>query len=689
MTHSGHTAHEHQHPYPAEQAGATAPSHGPHGAPGGGHTGHAVALFQRRFWVSLALTVPIVLLSPMIQHGLGLGERLRFRGDQDIAFAFATAVYFYGGWPFLTGLVGEWKRRQPGMMTLVALAISTAYVYSTLVVVRLSGQGFFWELATLVDIMLLGHWVEMRSVMGASGALEALVRLLPAEAHRRRADGTAEDVPVSTLGSGDKVIVKPGERIPTDGVVVEGRTTVNQALLTGESQPVEKGEGDTVIGGAVNGESAIVMAVERTGPETYLAQVIELVRQAQESRSRTQDLADRAAFWLTLIAVSASGLTLAAWVWNGRDLSFAVERMVTVMVIACPHALGLAIPLVIAVSTTLAARNGLLVRDRSGFERARSITAVVFDKTGTLTEGRFGVTDIIPLDGTAADDVLRLAAALESQSEHPIAAGILAAAQTKQVSLPPARDVRAIPGRGAEGVIEGKRVQVASPAYVTQLHLAIDNSRLRDLEAQGKTVVFVVADGRAIGAITLADLVRAESRAAVARLKQLGIRTLMLTGDGEAVARSVASQLELDDVFAEVRPDEKAAKIKEVQARGFVAAMVGDGVNDAPALVAADVGIAIGAGTDVAIESADIVLVRSDPRDVPAVVQLARATYARMVQNLWWATGYNAVAIPLAAGVLYARGIVLSPALGAVLMSLSTVIVAINARLLGRWEPAN
>jgi Cu2+-exporting ATPase len=648
-----------------------------------------VTQFQRRFWISLALTVPIVLLSPMIQHGLGLGERLRFPGDQYIAFALATAVYFYGGWPFLTGLVGEWKRKQPGMMTLVALAISTAYLYSTLVVLGLSGQGFFWELATLVDIMLLGHWVEMRSVMGASGALEALVRLLPAEAHRRRAEGTVEDVPVSTLARGDKVIVKPGERIPTDGVVVEGRTTVNQALLTGESQPVERGEGDAVIGGAVNGESAIVMVVERTGSETYLAQIIDLVRQAQESRSRTQDLADRAAFWLTLIALSSGGLTLAVWLWNGRELSFAVERMVTVMVIACPHALGLAIPLVIAVSTTLAARNGLLVRDRGGFERARAVTAVVFDKTGTLTQGRFGVTDVIPLDTSAADDVLRLAAALESQSEHPIAAGIVQAARTRRLVGPTPRDVRAIPGRGAEGVIEGKRVQVVSPAYVKQLHLAVDHPRVRELSTEGKTTVFVLADDRPIGAIALADLVRAESQVAITRLKQLGIRTMMLTGDSEAVARSVAAQLDLDDVFAEVLPDQKAAKIKEVQARGFVAAMVGDGVNDAPALVAADVGIAIGAGTDVAIESADIVLVRSDPRDVPAVIQLARATYARMVQNLWWATGYNAVAIPLAAGVLSGQGIVLSPALGAVLMSLSTIIVAINARLLGRWKAAN
>ena len=646
--------------------------HGAHGAPVGRHAGHAIGLLQRRFWISLALTVPIVLLS-----------------DKYVVFLLASAVYGYGGWPFLTGLAGELRRRQPGMMTLVAFAISTAYLYSTLVVFGLPGQGFFWELATLVDIMLLGHWIEMRSVQGASGALEALVRLLPAEAHRRRADGTVDDIPLSALVRGDNVIVKPGEKIPTDGTIVEGRTTVNQALLTGESQPVERGEGDAVIGGAVNGESVVVVAVKRIGSETYLAQVIGLVRQAQESRSRTQDLADRAALWLTIIALSAGGLTLAVWLWNGRELSFAVERMVTVMVIACPHALGLAIPLVIAVSTTLSARHGLLVRDRSGFERARSISGVVFDKTGTLTQGRFGVSDVVALGGLSPDDVLRLAAALESQSEHPIAAGIVQAARTRNLPVAAPREVRAIPGKGVAAVVEGQRVEVVSPGYMRQLGLAVDHPRVRELGAEGKTVVFVLLEHRAVGAIALADLVREESRAALVRLKQLGIRVMMLTGDSEAVAKSVAAQLGLDDFFAEVLPDQKAARIREVKARGMTVAMVGDGVNDAPALVAADVGIAIGAGTDVAIESADIVLVRSDPRDVPAVVQLARATYARMVQNLWWATGYNAVAIPLAAGVFYRQGIVLSPALGAVLMSLSTVIVAINARLLGRWKPAS
>jgi Cu2+-exporting ATPase len=645
-------------------------------------------MFQQRFWVSLGLTVPVVLLSPMIQHALGLGDRLRFAGDQYVVFALASAVYFYGGWPFLSGLVSELKRRQPGMMTLVALAITTAYLYSTLVVLGLSGQGFFWELATLVDIMLLGHWIEMRSVMGASGALEALVRLLPAEAHRRRPDGSMEDVPVSALAPHDRMVVKPGEKVPTDGTVIEGRSTINQSLLTGESRPVDKGEGDDVIGGAVNGESAIVVEVKRVGSETYLSQVIELVRHAQESRSRTQDLADRAALWLTIVALVAGGLTLAAWLWQGRDLSFAVERMVTVMVIACPHALGLAIPLVVAVSTTLAARNGLLVRDRAGFERARAVSAVVFDKTGTLTQGRFGVTDVVTLDSSSEEELLRLAATLESQSEHPIAAGVVQAARNRGVAVAAPREFRAIPGRGAEAVVEGKQVKVVSPGYLRDSKGAVADSRIRELSAQGKTVVLVLVGDAVAGAIALADVVREESRPALSRLNQLGIRTMMLTGDSQAVAREVARELGLDEFFAEVLPDQKATQIRSVKARGSTVAMVGDGVNDAPALVEADVGIAIGAGTDVAIESADIVLVRSDPRDVAAVVQLARATYARMVQNLWWATGYNAVAIPLAAGVLYGKGILLSPAIGAVLMSLSTVIVAINARLLGRWKAA-
>src|SRR6266576_3476847 len=647
--------------------------------------------FRRRFWVSLGLTVPVLATSEMLQHILGLRSVLAFPGDQYVEFAFASAVYFYGGRPFLTGLVDELRKRLPGMMTLIALAITVAYAYSALVIFGLPGSVFFWETATLIDIMLLGHWIEMRSVLGASRALAQLVRLLPAEAHRLRADGAIEEVPLDALQPGDRVLVKPGEKIPTDGLIVAGRTSVNQAMLTGESQLVEKGEGDGLIGGAVNGEGAITVDVRRTGADTYLSQVIELVRKAQETRSRTQDLANRAALWLTLIAVGGGMLTLVAWLGAGREFSFALERMVTVMVITCPHALGLAVPLVVAVSTALSARNGLLIRDRSAFERARDLDAVVFDKTGTLTEGRFGVTDIVPLDGRTEQDVLRFAGALESRSEHPIAAGVVRAAAERGVSFPAPEDFAAIPGKGAQGTVDGVVVKVVSPGYLRDQGLGAwdQEERARRLAAQGKTVVYVLADGRPVGAIALADIIRPESRDALGRLKAMGIKPIMLTGDSAAVARWVAAELGLDDYFAEVLPDQKAAKIEEVKRRGLTVAMVGDGVTDAPALVAADVGIAIGAGTDVALESADIVLVRSDPRDVPAIVGLARATYRKMVQNLWWATGYNAVAIPLAAGVLYpATGILLSPALGAVFMSVSTVIVAVNAQLLGRRKPA-
>ncbi|MGH7700794.1 MAG: copper-translocating P-type ATPase [Gemmatimonadales bacterium] len=650
-----------------------------------GHAGHAhmVEDFRRRFWISLALTIPVLATSEMIQHFFGLRDALAFPGDRYVQLHFASVVYFYGGWPFLTGLIAELRKKLPGMMALVALAISVAYVYSTAVVFGLRGEVFFWETATLIDIMLLGHWIEMRSVLGASRALEHLVRLLPADAHRLRPDGSTEEVPVTDLAAGDLVLVKPGEKVPTDGEVTEGRTSVNQALLTGESQPVERGRGDRVIGGAVNGEAAITIRVTKTGADTYLSQVIELVRRAQETRSRTQDLANRAALWLTLIAIAGGTATLAAWLAAGREFGFALERMVTVMVIACPHALGLAVPLVVAVSTALSARNGLLIRDRTAFERARELDAVVFDKTGTLTEGRFGVTDVVPLDARDEAEVLRLAAALESRSEHPIAAGIVRAARDRGVGHPAPVDFIAIPGKGARGVVEGVEVKVVSPGFLQDQGLAVADDRVARLAEQGKTVVYVLAGGRVAGAIALADIIRDESRDALARLRQMGIKAMMLTGDSRAVARWVADELGLDDYFAEVRPDQKAATIREVRRRGLTVAMVGDGVNDAPALVEADVGIAIGAGTDVAIESADIVLVRSDPRDVAAIVELARATYRKMVQNLWWATGYNAVALPLAAGALYgAFGVLLSPALGAVLMSLSTVIVAINARAL-------
>ncbi|MFP4055382.1 MAG: heavy metal translocating P-type ATPase [Candidatus Brocadiia bacterium] len=660
-----------------------------HGGDGSDHHAHMVADFRRRFWVSLVLSVPILALAPLIQEWLGLAETLAFPGDSIVQLALATVVFFYGGWPFLKGLAGELRGRQPGMMTLIGLAIIVAYGYSSAVVLGLPGKVFFWELATLIVVMLLGHWIEMKSVMGASGALEELVKLLPAEAHRLSEDGSTEDVPVDELAEGDRVLVKPGEKIPVDGVVAEGRTTVNQAMVTGESRPVEKGEGDEVVGGAVNGESAVTIETRKTGDQTYLSQVVAMVRQAQESRSRTQDFADRAAFWLTLIAISVGTATLVVWLLVGREFVFSLERMVTVMVITCPHALGLAIPLVVAVSTALAARRGLLIRDRSAFERARGLEAIVFDKTGTLTEGRFAVSQVVPLGEREEGEVLRLAASLESQSEHPIARGIVEAAAERGIDTTTPKDFQAIPGKGAQAQLDGTDVKVVSPSYLEEAGTrAGDDERLATMADEGKTVVYVLAADEVVGAIGLADVIREESREALGRLKAMGIQVMMLTGDSEAVARWAARELDLDDYFAGVLPDQKASKIREVKQRGLTVAMVGDGVNDAPALVEADVGIAIGAGTDVAVESADIVLVRSDPRDATAIVELARATYAKMVQNLWWATGYNVVAIPLAAGVLYGAGILLSPAVGAILMSLSTVIVAVNARLLGRRSPS-
>ncbi|MCL4198965.1 MAG: copper-translocating P-type ATPase [Phycisphaerales bacterium] len=618
----------------------------------------------------------------MIQRWVGMQETLRFSGDAQVQFVLASVVYFYGGWPFLAGFVAESRKGRPGMMTLIALAISVAYFYSSAVVFGLEGEVFFWELATLIDIMLLGHWIEMKSVMGASAALEKLVRLMPSEAHVVEPEGGTRDVKVVDLKHGDKVLVKPGEKIPTDGIILEGRSTVNEAMLTGESNPVEKGEGDEVIGGAINGEAAFTIEVRKTGGETYLSQVIEMVRRAQESKSRTQDLANRAALWLTIIAISVGAITLATWLIIGETFDFSLERAVTVMVIACPHALGLAVPLVVAVSTSIAAGNGLLIRDRSAFERAREINAIVFDKTGTLTEGRFGVTDVISLGERSEEELLKLAAGLESQSEHPIADGVVRSAKERGIEFSSPEEFKAIPGKGAEAIVDGTRLMIVSPGYLREKNLTISDPRVQEVAEQGKTVVYLLIDDQVAGAIALADIIRPESREALGRLNEMGIQVMMLTGDAKAVAIWVSAELGLDEYFAEVLPDQKASKIKEIQSRGLIVAMTGDGVNDAPALTQADVGIAVGAGTDVAIESADIVLVRSDPRDVTAIIQLARATYRKMVQNLWWATGYNALAIPAAAGLFYPLGVLLSPAAGAVLMSLSTVVVAINARFL-------
>lgn len=635
--------------------------------------------FRRRFFISLALTVPILALSPLIQQVLGF--EFKFQGDSYVLFVLSAAVFFYGGWPFLKGVFKELGRRQPGMMTLIAVAITVAFAYSGAVVFGLSGKVFFWELATLIDIMLLGHWIEMRSVMGASRALEELAKLIPSEAHLVT-DRKIKDVPVDELKPDDIVLVKPGERIPADGEIVKGSTNVNEAALTGESKPVSKKKGDGVIGGSVNSEGSIRVRITKAGRDSYISQVIRLVEETQKSKSRAQDLANTAALWLTIIALSVGGVTFAAWLVLGSEFVFALERMVTVMVITCPHALGLAVPLVVAVSTSLSAKNGLLVRDRTAFERARNIDAIVFDKTGTLTKGVFGVTDIVSAGRKKKEEILRYAASLETNSEHPIAAGIVKKAKEKKVKLRDASGFRNIPGKGIQGKVGKKLIRAVGSNYLKEKKIKVSNKKIHDLSEEGKTIVYVLEKDRLLGAIALADIIREESKKTVEALKRRNIRCIMLTGDNERVARSVAEKLGLDDHFADVLPDRKSRIIKDVQKDSGTVAMVGDGVNDAPALVQADVGIAIGAGTDVAVESADIVLVRSDPQDVLSVLDLSRATYSKMKQNLLWATGYNIVAIPLAAGILYDWGILLSPAFGAILMSASTVIVAVNARFL-------
>ena len=645
------------------------------------HHAHMIKDFRKRFWISLVITIPILLLSPLIQGFLGLQDLLRFSGDKYILFVLSTFVFVYGGLPFLKGLADELKKLQPGMMTLIALAISVAYFYSGAVVFGVHGEVFFWELATLIDIMLLGHWIEMKSVMGASKALEELAKLMPDEAHIIDEDGNVSDVPVSDLKQNDKLLIKPGEKIPADGKIIEGETSINESMITGESNPVSKSEDDDVIGGSINGEGSIKISVEKTGDETFLSQVVKMVREAQESKSKTQNFADKAAFWLTIIAITAGAVTMFVWlVFAGETFNFALSRTVTVMVITCPHALGLAIPLVVAVSTALSAQHGLLIRNRTAFETARKLQAVIFDKTGTLTKGEFGVTDSIALSKDYEEsEILKLAAAVESESEHPIAKGIVESADSKY----PVKEFKSIPGKGAEGKVDGKNVKVVSRGYLNENNIEIgENDKIEKLSSEGKTVVFVLIDDQPAGAIALADIIREESKDAIKKLKAMGIKPMMLTGDSKQVAKWVADELGLDDYFAEVLPDKKAEKVKEVQKRGLITAMTGDGVNDAPALASADVGIAIGAGTDVAVETADIILVKNNPLDVVSLIKFANATYKKMVQNLIWATAYNLVAIPLAAGVLFSAGIVLSPAMGAVLMSLSTVIVAVNAKLL-------
>ncbi|MFZ5907066.1 MAG: copper-translocating P-type ATPase [Nitrospirota bacterium] len=646
----------------------------------GNHHAHMVKDFKTRFWISFAVSVPVLLLSPMIQKFIGLREAIHFSGDIYILFALSSFVFFYGGYPFIKGLFDELKKTNPGMMTLIAVAITTAYGYSSTVVFGLSGKIFFWEFVTLIDVMLLGHWIEMKSVMGASRSLEELARLMPSEAHMIMEDGRTKDVSLEEIGEGDKTLVKPGEKIPADGDIVEGETSVNEAMLTGESKPVSKKPGARVIGGAINGEGSITVEIKKTGKDSFLSQVIDLVRQAQESKSRTQNLANRAALWLTIIALSGGALTLIIWLtFMHKDFAFSLERTVSVMVITCPHALGLAVPLVVAVSTALSARHGLLIRNRAAFERARNIQAIIFDKTGTLTKGIFGVTETIELsDSMNQKEILKYAASLEANSEHPIAQGIASSVEEKYK----VEEFKSIIGKGASGKINGNEVKVVSPGFLRENNITIDNKRVVELTNQGKTVVFVMMDGKLAGAIALADIIREESKKAIAKLKEMGIKPMMLTGDNIEVAKWVSEEIGLEEYFAEVLPEEKAKKVKEVQSRGLLVAMTGDGVNDAPALAQADVGIAVGAGTDIAVETADIVLVKSNPLDAVAILGLARATYRKMIQNLIWATGYNAFAIPLAAGILYKYSILLSPAMGAALMSLSTVIVAINAKFI-------
>jgi Cu2+-exporting ATPase len=653
------------------------------------HEGHSAAAFRDRFWLSLVLTGPTIIWSEAVQHLLGYAAPA-FPGSAYIPAVFGTAVFVYGGLPFLKGARNELADRLPGMMTLISLAISVAFGFSLAVTLGVPGMDLWWELATLVTIMLLGHWIEMRSIAQASGALAELAKLLPDEAERIGADGTPERVSASALATGDLVLVRPGARVPADGEVAEGDSTLDESMITGESRPVTKTEGSAVIAGTVNGAGSLRVRVTRTGEDTALAGIMRLVSGAQASRSRAQDLADRAARLLTFVAIGSAVLTAIGWWLADAEWTYIIERVVTVLVIACPHALGLAIPLVVAISTTLGARSGLLVRDRRGLEEARLVDTVVFDKTGTLTLGEQRFIGSATAAGISPDEAHALAAAAEADSEHPIARAIVETAHEAGLTVPRAQGFEALPGQGVRAQVEGREVGVGGPGLLRTLGLEVPKT-LADAahtSAQaGHTVAYLVLDGAVSALFSVGDAIRPESAEAVAQLHEAGIDVVMLTGDAEPVARAVATELGIDRVLAEVLPADKAHQIELLQAEGKRVAMVGDGVNDAPALATADVGIAIGAGTEVAVEAGDIVLVRSDPRDVASIVSLSRATYRKMVQNLWWAAGYNILAIPLAAGVLAAQGFTLSPAAGAVLMSASTVIVAANAQLLRRWRP--
>ncbi|MEE8441916.1 MAG: copper-translocating P-type ATPase [Spirochaetia bacterium] len=644
------------------------------------HTEHhrmMIRDFRKRFYVTIVLALPVLALSDLIQQLLGY--TFTFAGATYVVFGLASIIFFYGGRPFLTGLVSELKARNPGMMTLIAVAITVAYVYSAAVTFGLEGMPFYWELATLIAIMLAGHWIEMASVLSASSALEKLAQLMPSTAHRKVGDDV-NDVPLSEVKKGDILVIKPGEKVPSDGAVTRGESYVDESMLTGESKPVGKEAGDKLIGGSMNGDGSLELRVEGAGDDSYLSKVIHLVREAQESKSRTQALSDRAAFWLTIMAITVGTATLLAWLLAGRDLQFSIARMATVMIITCPHALGLAIPLVVSVSTSKAAQNGLLVRNRTAFENARKITTIVFDKTGTLTNGTFELTSIdVHAEGYDQDQILHLAAALEGQSEHPIGKGVVRKAKERGIQVQSADQFQAIKGKGVEGTVDGERIRVVSPGYLDQVGFSVPAGAE---PKGGVTRVFVIANDKLVGSLALSDTIRPESYLAIRQLHDRNIKCWMLTGDNAETAKAVAEELGMDGHFAEVLPDQKQEKIKELQAQGEYVAMAGDGVNDSPALAQAQIGIAIGSGTDIAAATADIILVNSNPLDITALILFGKATYRKMVQNLIWATGYNVVAIPLAAGVLSGIGVVLSPEVGAILMSLSTVIVAINARLL-------
>ncbi|PKK96920.1 MAG: copper-translocating P-type ATPase [Tenericutes bacterium HGW-Tenericutes-3] len=677
-THDDHIDHHeeiHHHHHEDSQKHTEHQNHDNH------HDHHAMMVkdFKRRFLISLILLIPILTLSPMIQEFLDLN--LRFTGDLYILLTLSTLLFIYGGLPFFKGTFEEMKQKAPAMMSLIGLAIVVAYIYSAYTVIFQTGQDFFWELSTLISIMLLGHWIEMKSVLGASRALEELLKLMPEEAHLIDQEGHIKDIPVNNVKVGMFLLVRPGEKVPIDGKVIEGKSSVNESMLTGESVPVDKSPGDELIGGSINAEGSLKYEVTRIGDETFLSQVIKLVRDAQKTRSKTQRIADIAAKYLFYVALLGGISTFVIWMLLGKDVGFAMERAVTVVIISCPHALGLATPLVTAVSSSIGAKHGLLIRNRANFENARKINTIVFDKTGTLTKGEFGISKIEGLS-LSENELLSLAYAIENESEHPIAKAIVRAAKDKKVQLQKAKDITAIPGKGLVGVIEQSTIEIVSPGYVKTLDISFDQTSYEALASKGNTVVFVLKDKQLMGYIALNDMIRETSQEAIESLKEMGIDSYMLTGDNQKVADEVAKKIGIQHVFAEVLPDQKSDKIESLTKEGRLVAMTGDGINDAPALAKAHLGIAIGAGTDVAIETADVILVKSNPMDVVNIIKLSKSTYKKMIQNLIWATGYNIIAIPLAAGVLSSIGILLSPAVGAVLMSLSTVIVAINARLL-------